>query len=100
MAHFYFFNIVSKWRIFKKVSVTCFLERFEGERVCSGGWFRAPHDQRLAAGPRQGHSVLDPEKCECIFPFFYIALAQKNYRLRRYVAEQLQLKGERRNSVL
>ena len=24
--------------------------------------FRAAHDQRLAAGPRQGHSVLDPEK--------------------------------------
>ena len=39
MAHFYFFNIVSKWRIFKKVSVTCFLERFEGEKVCSGVGF-------------------------------------------------------------
>ena len=26
------------------------------------GKFRAPHDQRLAAGPRQGHLVLDPRK--------------------------------------
>ena len=32
--------------------------------------------------------------------FFYIASAQKNYRLCRYVAEQLQLQGEKRNSVL
>ena len=31
---------------------------------------------------------------------FYIASAQKNYRLCRYVAEQLQLQGEKRNSVL
>ena len=38
-----------------------------------GGWeiirflFRAAHDQRFAAGPRQGHFVLDPEKCRRIF---------------------------------
>ena len=32
--------------------------------------------------------------------FYYIASAQKNYRLCRYVAEQLQLQGEKRNSVL
>ena len=29
--------------------------------------FRAAHDQRFAAGPRQGHFVLDPEKCKRIF---------------------------------
>ena len=31
--------------------------------------FRAAHDQRLAAGPRQGHPVLDPENCDRSFPF-------------------------------
>ena len=30
--------------------------------------FRALHGQRLAAGPRQGHSALDPRKMRCIFP--------------------------------
>ena len=43
-------------------------------RALSGSWgiirflFRAAHDQRFAAGPRQGHFVLDPEKCRRIFP--------------------------------
>ncbi len=31
-------------------------------------FFRAPHGRRLAAGPRQGHPVLDLGKCSRIFP--------------------------------
>ena len=39
----------------------------EGNRVSVFG-FRASHDQRFAAGSRQGHPALDPEKCFRIFP--------------------------------
>ena len=34
------------------------------------GGFRASHDQRLAAGPRQGHVVLDPRKMHSHFSAF------------------------------
>ena len=34
------------------------------------GGFRASHDQRLAAGPRQGHFVLDPRKMHSHFSAF------------------------------
>ena len=33
--------------------------------------FRAPHDQRFAAGPRQGHSVLDPRKMPAHFSVLF-----------------------------
>ena len=31
-------------------------------KISSGRGFRAPHDQRFPAGPRQGSATLDPEK--------------------------------------
>ena len=34
------------------------------------GGFVLPHDQRLAAGPRQGHFVLDPRKMHSHFSAF------------------------------
>ena len=36
------------------------------------GGFRALHDQRFAAGPRQGHSVLDPRKMLVHFSVFSV----------------------------
>ena len=36
------------------------------------GGFRASHDQRFAAGPRQGHSVLDPRKMLVHFSVFSV----------------------------
>ena len=35
------------------------------------GGVRASHDQRFAAGPRQGHSVLDPRKMLAHFSVFF-----------------------------
>ena len=41
-----------------------------GEWSVGEGGFRASHDQRLAAGPRQGHLVLDPGKMHSHFSAF------------------------------
>ena len=64
----------------------CFSPRMEGGKwLLCGGWgsfrlfvsfvclFRASHDQRLAAGPRQGHLVLDPRKMLAHFSVFFMS---------------------------
>ena len=49
----------------KKLQMVFWLGKFGGGMR---GEFRALHDQRLAAGPRQGHFVLDPGKMRAHFP--------------------------------